>query len=140
MKKLHVLIVALPGAWQQVLQKSIETCAFANLIGCVSGSLSAIQLANRVHPDLVLIDSSIPFDDAIVLIQKLKTDIPETASIVVADTSQQRQRLSQSGADYTVSTVNYDAHIHEILGKLGGNLLGEKSRSDETGKTSHQAD
>lgn len=118
MKNLRVMIVSLPGTWQRVLQKNIEAYPFVKFVDVVSGSLSAMQHINQYHSDLMLIDSSIPFDDMVALVRNLKLEHPETRSIVITDTTQQRRRISQVGADYTVSSYNFESQIGEIFNQV----------------------
>jgi DNA-binding NarL/FixJ family response regulator len=122
MKKLCLLIVSHPGTWQRVLQMNIEAYPFVKVVEVVSGSLSASQLVSQHQIDLVLIDSSIIFDDAIALVQNVKLENPKTRSIVITDTTQQRRRVIRSGADYTISSYNFEAQIGEILNQLKGTL------------------
>lgn len=122
MKNLSLMIVSLPGTWQRALQKSIAVHPFVEVVEVVSGSLSALQLAREAHPDLLMIDSSIPFDDTIALIQSLKQEIPEMQFIVVTDTTQQRRQVVRAGADYTLSSFDFDSQICAILNQLDGNF------------------
>jgi DNA-binding NarL/FixJ family response regulator len=132
MKNIRIMIVSLPGVWQRVLQKNIEAHPDVNVIGVVSGSLSALQHASQHQPDLVLIDSSIPYDDAIVLIRKLKTENPKTLSIAITDTTQQRRKIIQMGADYTLSAYNFETQISDILNQAKGTLPQVSESSDTT--------
>lgn len=132
MKKLRVMIVCHPGTWQRVLQKQMEAYSFVQIVGVASGSLSAAQFAKEHAPDLMVIDSSIPFDDLIALVQNVKGENPGTRSIVITDTTQQRRRVIQSGADYTISSFNYEAQIGEILNQLEGLLPGGTGSSEAT--------
>lgn len=129
MKKLRVMIVSHPGTWQRVLQKNLEAYPFVEVVGAVSGSLSASQLAMENSPEIIVIDSSIPFDDVIALVQNVKRENLETRSIVITDTTQQRRRVTRAGADYTISSFNYEAQIGEILNQLQGTLSGNNERS-----------
>ena len=140
MKKLRAMIVSHPGTWQRVLKKNIEAHSCVEVVDSVSGSLSASQLAGRHQPDLVLIDSSIPFDDAVVLIRNLKLENPKTLILAIADTTQQRRRMSRSGADYTVSSGNYESQISEILDQLGGMLSTGTSKSGKTAKVTQRGE
>jgi len=110
--------VSLPGTWQQALQKNLEAYSFIKVIDTVGGALSASRLVTRHEPDMVLIDSSIPGDDAAALIQTLKSENRETLSIVISDTAQQRRKMSRSGADYTVSSGSYEPQLREIFDLL----------------------
>ena len=121
MKNLSLLIVSLPGTWQRALHKSIAVHPFVEVVEVANGSLSALQLAREAHPDLLMIDSSIPFDDTIALIQNLKQEIPEMQFIVVTDTTQQRRQAIQAGADFTLLAFDFDAQICKILDQLDGN-------------------
>lgn len=124
------MIVSLPGSWQRVLQNNIEAHASVKVTGVVSGSLSAMQHASQYQPDLVLVDSSIPFDDAVVLIRKLKTENPKTLSIAITDTTQQRRKLIQVGADYTLSSYNFETQIGEVLNQVKETLPQVNGSSD----------
>lgn len=115
---IRVLIVAHPGTWQRVLQMNIEAYPFVKVVDVASGSLSAAQLANQHRPNLMLIDSSIPFDDGLALIQIIKRELPETQSIVITDTTQQRRRITRAGADYALSSFDFDSQLNEILNQL----------------------
>ena len=117
---LRTIIVSLPGAWQRVLRKNIEAYEFMEVIEVASGSLTASQIVKQRCPDLLLIDFTVPFDDAIALILNLKQQHIKTKSIVIADTIQQRRKVSQAGADYTLSSYNYESRIGEILHQMKG--------------------
>ena len=120
MKKIRAIIVSLPGTWQRVLRENIEAYSFVKVVEVASGSLTASQFVTQHHPDLVLIDSSVPFDDAVVLVRNLKQQNPKTKCIAITDTTQQRRRMTQSGADYTLSSYDYESQIGEILHQMNG--------------------
>ena len=126
MKKLRVMIVSHPGSWQRALQKNIEACPFVQEVEAVSGSLSAAQLVRERHHNLMLIDSSVPFDDAIALVRNVKQENPGTRSAVITDTTQQRRKSLRAGVDYAVSSYNYESQIGEILNQLNERLQTEK--------------
>jgi len=124
MKKLRTIIVSLPGTWQRVLQKSIESYSFMEIVEVISGSLTASQLVKQHQPNLLLIDSSIPFDDAIALVRDVKKENPKTLLIVITDTTQQRRKVTQAGADYTLSTFNFESQIDKIIHQTRETLSG----------------
>jgi len=140
LKKLRVIIVSLPGTWQRVLQNNLEAYSFVDVIDTVGGTLSASRLAIRHQPDVVLIDSSIPGDDAVVLIQTLKKDNSKTLSVVITDTTKQQGKMSRSGADYAILSMNYETQMDEILNKLKEALLDERVRSGIQVKTTQRSD
>ena len=108
-----------------MIQRNLEKQHSVNVVGIAQGSLSALQMAREHHPDLLLIDSAIPSNDAIALIQTMKQEKPKTRSIVITDTTQQRRRFIRAGADYTLLSFNFDSQISEILNQLQGILIDE---------------
>ena len=118
MQKLHVMIVSLPGTWQRILQQNLEDYPFIEVENVVNGALSAVQLIERQSPDMVLIDSSIPFQDVIALIKNVNERNPDILLIVLGDTSYQLKRILRSGAEYAISSCNYEEEIGEVLRKI----------------------
>jgi DNA-binding NarL/FixJ family response regulator len=122
MEKLHVMIVSLPGTWQRMLQNNMESYPYIRADSIASGGLSALELIKDQPPELLVIDSSIPPDDADALVQKVKEENPEIKIIVLTDTAPQRRRILRSGADYAVQSSNYEEEIDRILHELNNSL------------------
>jgi DNA-binding NarL/FixJ family response regulator len=118
MPKLHVMIVSLPGIWQKMLQNNMESYPFVEVDHVVSGGLSALQSIKKQPLSLVVIDSSIPVDDAKVLIQRLKEENPKIEIIILTDATYQQKTMIRNGADYAISSCTYEAEIAEILEKM----------------------
>jgi DNA-binding NarL/FixJ family response regulator len=118
MKKLFVTLVSHPGAWQRVLQKIVEGYPFVKRVDVASGSLTAFEMVKQQYTDIMVIDSSLPFDDLIALVQRVKKDNPGIRLIVIADTVKHQQRVIRAGADYTLSSVNFEDKFGEILSEL----------------------
>jgi DNA-binding NarL/FixJ family response regulator len=129
-KKLSVLVVSPPGTWQRLLQMSIEAYSFVKVVNVATGSLSASQLANEQRPDLIVIDSSVPFDDMLVLIRKVKAENHGMKSLVITDTTQQKRKVIQAGADFTISAYDVESRIGELLNQIRNSLLPEKEQTD----------
>jgi DNA-binding NarL/FixJ family response regulator len=129
-KKLSILVVSPPGAWQRLLQVSFEYYSFVEVVNVVTGSLSASQLANEHRPDLIVIDSSVPFDDMLVLIQKVKNENHGIKTLVITDTTQQKRKVLQAGADFNVSAYDFESHIGELLNQIRHSLPVEKENLD----------
>ena len=104
MKNLQVIIVAMPGTWQKVLQKNLEAHPSVDRVDVAHGSLSAMQMAEEHKPDLLLIDSGIPTDETIALLDNIKLTSSDTRSVVLTDTSRQGRRITLAGADFTLPT------------------------------------
>lgn len=118
MKKLHVIIVAMPGTWQKLLQNNVEEHPSVDRVEVVHGSLSAMQMAEENQPDLVLIDSGIPTEETVALLKNIKLANSTTRSIVLTDTSRQGRRITLAGADYTLPSYKFTSKIGDILDDL----------------------
>jgi DNA-binding NarL/FixJ family response regulator len=134
-RKLNVLVLSPPGAWQRILQMSIESYSFVKVVNVASGSLSASQLANEHRPDLIVIDSAVPFDDMLVLIQTVKDENHGTKSLVITDTTQQKRKAIQAGADFTISAYDIESRIGELLNQIRNSLPPEKENMDSAVET-----
>ena len=118
MQKLHTLIVSLPGTWQRMLQHNIESYSFVEVEDIAGGGLSALQFIKKRIPNLIVIDSSIPMDDANALIQRVKDNHPDVQIIILTDTSYQRKNALRYGVDFAISSCNYEQEISEIMNKF----------------------
>jgi DNA-binding NarL/FixJ family response regulator len=132
MKILQVMVVSHPGIWQRVLQRSFDNFPFVKVVNVVNGSLSASQLAKDLPPDIILIDSSIPFDDTVALLRNIKNEHLKTRSIVITDTTRQTREVIRAGADYTLPSYNLESKIGEILNYLKEKLPDENESSITT--------
>jgi DNA-binding NarL/FixJ family response regulator len=134
-KKLSILVVSPPGAWQRLLQVSFEYYSFVEVVNVATGSLSASQLANEHRPDLIVIDSAVPFDDMLALIQTVIDENHGTKSLVITDTTQQKRKAIQAGADFTVSAYDFESRIGELLKQIRSSLVPEKENMDIPAQT-----
>ena len=132
MKNLHVIIVAMPGTWQKMLKSYTEAYPSVDVVEVANGSLSAMQLVEGHHPDMLLIDSSIPTDETVALLKNIKQAYPTTRSVVLTDTSRQGRRITLAGADYALPSYSFVSRIGEILNTLHANHLGAAEREAKT--------
>lgn len=122
MQKSHVMIVSLPGTWQKLLQNNMESYPYVRADSIASGGLSALNMIKDQPPDMIVIDSSIPPDDVNVLVQNVKEENPDIKIIVLTDTGRERRKVLRSGADYAISSCNYEEAIDGILKELNNSL------------------
>ncbi len=96
------------------------------VVDAVNGP-DGLQIARREHPDLIVLDISIPVIDGYEVARRLKND-PATAAIpIIALTahalSEDRERALSAGCDeYTTKPVNFGALlilIHQLLEQKG---------------------
>lgn len=134
-KSIRIIIVSMPGAWQKMLRHNLGSHPSLKVLAVANGSLSAVQLVEQLQPDLIFIDSSIPSDDAITLIQKVKLENPKTKSVVLTDTTRLNRHFCEAGADYTLPTFNFMSQLAEIFENLGPGQ--DQPDSGSIDKTNH---
>ena len=72
------------------------------IAGTAGGGLSAVNLT-RKHPSaLLIIDSSLPEDEILALLGKIKQEQPQIHCLVVAETSRQQAAVLAQGADAVI--------------------------------------
>ena len=93
------------------------------VVGIAGDGLKAVELAQTLHPDLILMDLQLPIMNGFCAAQEIKSD-PATASVrIVALTAhamaEERQRAEQLGFDgYITKPVNtrtFPAELRQIL-------------------------
>ena len=123
MKSYQVMIVSKPGSWQKILASTVSNYPFLEVSEIFSGSLTASEKITEIYPAILLIDSTIPIDDAITLVAKVKSKNSWTKIIVVVDTEQQRNRFELSRADYIVSSYALESELRNVFQDLGEDKL-----------------
>jgi DNA-binding NarL/FixJ family response regulator len=118
MKKLNAIIVSLPGSWLKILQYYIEDFPFIEVDHIANDGSSALQLVAKRYPDLMVVDSSISFEDVYALVRSVKIAQPDLQVVVIADTSKERSNLRRAGADYAISSCNFELQITKTLNEI----------------------
>jgi chemotaxis response regulator CheB len=129
MKKISMIIVTMPGTWQKILQNNIASHPSVEVVGIVHGGISAIKMAKEHAPDLLLIDASIPIQEATALIENIRLGNTGTQCLVLADTHRQRRMAARAGAQYTLSSFNYSTEIGQIFADLRADSASAASTS-----------
>ena len=116
------LIVARSGAIQEALTTILSSIPQINIIGVAENSLTALEMMQIHHPELLIVDDNFSEGETLEFIYRLKTAWPQTHIVVLADRSQQEQPLIDSGADAVllrgISTEQITETINRIrLGK-----------------------
>ena len=97
--RMSVLIVARPGRMREGLRALLRTIPRIEIVGQVGQGSAALEMVTRERPALVLLNSSLPFEEAWMALKQIKAAWPQTQCIVVADNIQQQGMAQASGAD-----------------------------------------
>jgi chemotaxis response regulator CheB len=79
------------------------------------GSLTAVQLVKEHQPDMLLIDSNIPVEEAIAILHKIKLENPSVLIVIIADTNQHQRSFTKAGANYVLSTYEFKSKMQDIF-------------------------
>lgn len=102
---------------RQGLQMWLERAADITVIGEASNGAEAIALAQALHPDVVLMDISMPTTDGIVATAALRASVPHSAVVLLSlhDDATMRTRAHAAGA---VTLVGKQEGVQVLLAAI----------------------
>jgi chemotaxis response regulator CheB len=115
MKTIHVIIASRPGTWQKFLQNEISSYPFVKVDAVAYGSLTILKAVKQYQPDILLVDTSIPAEEAIAILDHVKLESPDVLIVIIADTNQQQRSFIKKDANYVVSTFDFKSKIQSIF-------------------------
>lgn len=101
-----------------------EACGFS-VAGTAENGLEALELAERLQPDVVLTDIRMPFVDGLELVQRLQTELPLARAVILTGYDEfdyARQAVSLNVDEYLLKPFT-SASLSELL-------LGLKKKMD----------
>ena len=117
-----VLIVARPGRTREGLRALLRTIPRIEIVGEVGQGSAALEMVTRERPALVLLNSSLPFEEAWMALKQIKAEWPQTQCIVVADNIPQQGLAQAAGADGVLlkgfATETLFTTIDEVLARI----------------------
>lgn len=103
--RVNVMLVSQPGVLQNILINSLHGLPIS-VIGVASGGLSAAEMLKGRQPELMILDASLPLEEALTLLAHLQARYPRVQCLALSETSRERSRLLAGGAHFAV--VNFD--------------------------------
>ena len=97
--RMSVLIVARPGRIREGLRALLRTIPRLEIVGQVDQGSAALEMVTRERPALVLLNSSLPFEETWMALKQIKAEWPQTRCIVLVDNTQQQGMAQAAGAD-----------------------------------------
>ncbi len=114
----RVLIISHPGMMQNVLRDTFSSRADVDVVGVASGGLSAVDMIERQHPDMVVMDSNLPEAEVSELCSWLNNMHPFINSLVLVETTKQLNRAESAGADIALQSYSLPENLDKVLAKL----------------------
>lgn len=82
-----------------------KNCAQVDVIATCSDAVTALEKINRLHPDLLFLDISMPGKNGIELMQELSTHVPEVIFVTAYD-DYMLQAFKFSAVDYLLKPID----------------------------------
>jgi DNA-binding NarL/FixJ family response regulator len=97
----RVLLVDDDATFRDSLRQLIESQPLLGVVGAASDGLAAIELADALSPDAVVIDLHMPLLDGVTAIARLRRDHPNVCLIALTadETKKVHEAVREAGAD-----------------------------------------
>jgi len=114
---LRLLIVEDDPMMQLGLEQSLEDYAHLQIVGQASDGYMAVELAQKLHPDVIVMDIGLPRMDGIAATQEIKKSQPDVHIVVLTSHTSETEVVAalSSGADaYCIKGTNVDRLLAAI--------------------------
>lgn len=116
------------------LQFTIEKNPEWELAGCAENGKQAMELLERVHPDVIFTDIRMPVMDGLALLRQVKQQHPEIIVVLLTAFSEfelARQALKEGADDYLLKTEVSNAALPALLTRLKKRILEGKNEAEK---------
>lgn len=120
---LKVLIVEDDPMMQLGLEQTLSEYSQLTIVGQTADGYSAVELAKRLKPDVIVMDIGLPRQDGIAATQQIKAVLPETRVVMLTSHITETEVIAalSSGADaYCIKGTNVDRLIAAIAAAQEG--------------------
>jgi DNA-binding NarL/FixJ family response regulator len=93
------LIVARPGIVREGLEAVISAIPGLEVLAPVDNGNSALKVLEDTHPDLIVLDSSLPFEEIQSTLKNISSICSDVCSIVIADHPRNQTGFNALGAN-----------------------------------------
>lgn len=120
---LRLLLVEDDPMMQLGLEQSLEEYPHLKIVGQASDGYMAVEAAQRLKPDVVVMDIGLPRQDGIAATQQIKAAMPEVRVVMLTSHTTENEVIAalSSGADaYCIKGTNVDRLIAAIAAAQEG--------------------
>jgi DNA-binding NarL/FixJ family response regulator len=122
---LSTLLVAPPGAIEEVIRAVLQSIPEVEVTGYVTGCLSAAHAMRTLAPDLVVISGQIPSEEIIALIRQPANERHAPRIVVLATSYAQLKRLLEAGASAVITPWDSVSQLQKAI--AGGSAKGQRA-------------
>jgi DNA-binding NarL/FixJ family response regulator len=109
---LSVVLVLETNVHQTSLRAMLDSTAMLKVVGIARGSLSALEMVKKLHPEFVLIAANLPETEIVTFLRAVQEEAPKTRVVVLRKIPWQRASLLDAGASAVLSE---DSSVSELL-------------------------
>lgn len=123
MKKIRVLLADDHPSFREGLERLLREEADVEVVGQASDGQEAVDMARNLHPDVVILDVSMPKLNGVEATKQIKEACPETSILILSAYDNNPYVLSaiEYGADgYLLKSARYQEVITAIRAVHGG--------------------
>jgi DNA-binding NarL/FixJ family response regulator len=102
-KDATTLLVGRPGPLRDALQSLVSTMPDLAAPVTADTGLLALKTIREAQPRLILVGSGLPEAEVLELLRQIKETWPDTACLVLVESTQQRRSALAAGADQVLS-------------------------------------
>lgn len=119
---LKVLLVDDHEGFLESAERYLGTLPWVTVVGRATSGRMAVELCEKLAPQVVLMDLSMPEMDGLTATRLIKAQSQPPQVVIVShyDDAQHREHVARAGADGFVSKLWYVHEIVPVLRKLGG--------------------
>ena len=118
MKKIRVLIVEDQSVVREGLAAMLSFSTDIEVVGQAKDGIEAVELAEKTHPDVILLDLVMPRQDGLTTIPILKEKLPSTHILVLtsfAENARVYQAIKSGAEGYMLKDATYAQLLQAIL-------------------------
>ena len=119
---LRVLLVDDHEGFLESAARYLGTLPWVTVVGRATGGREAVELCEKLAPEVVLMDLSMPEMDGLAATRLIKAQSSPPRVVIVShyDDPQHREHVARAGADGFVSKLWYVHEIVPVLRSFGG--------------------
>lgn len=101
MTPIRVMVVDDHGIVREGLRQVLQADGAFDVVGEAANGVEALAIATREHPDVILLDITMPGDSGLVVAQQLRQQVPESKVLILS---------VHDDAEYVMESVRAGAH------------------------------
>lgn len=109
---LAVVLVLETNVHQTSLRAMLDSTAMLRVVGIARGSLSALEMVKKLHPEFVLIAANLPETEIVTFLRAVQEEEPKTRVVILRKIPWQRTSFLDAGASAVLSD---DSSVSELL-------------------------